>query len=122
MRMRGEGTAELSVTERDQASVVTVVGSLDADNVGDLERALTQVSAGPEHVVRTVLDLSGLGFADSSVLHVLLQAQRRHRAVGKQLVVCGPYQHVVHRLFEVTGTSEYFKLAEDLGTALSTAR
>ncbi|MGW5734037.1 MULTISPECIES: STAS domain-containing protein [Streptomyces] len=120
--MRREVTAELTVTERGRASVVSAAGALDADNVGDLEQALARAVDSSEERVRTILDLSGLEFADSSVLHALLASQRRHRAVGKRLVVCGPYRHVVHRLFEVTGTSAYFELTADLDTALSPAR
>ncbi|MFJ2769250.1 STAS domain-containing protein [Streptomyces sp. NPDC087300] len=119
--MRGEVAAELSVARREEAAVVTVVGSLDADNVAELERALAHAFA-PPGPSRTVLDLSALDFADSSVLHVLLESQRQHRSTGRRLVVCGPYRPVVHRLFDVTGTAEFFELTEDLATALAPVR
>ncbi|MEU6124558.1 STAS domain-containing protein [Streptomyces sp. NPDC047123] len=128
---RHDTAADLSVTHRGPVPVVAAAGSLDADNVDELQTALADACAsgaaadpsapfGPR--VRTVLDLSGLHFADSSVLHVLLESQRQHRATGKQLVVCGPFRPVVHRLFDVTGTAEFFDLSEDLETALSAAR
>ncbi|MGW2224296.1 STAS domain-containing protein [Streptomyces formicae] len=120
--MRGEVAAELSVARRDEVPVVTVSGSLDADNVGELEEALARACETPGALSRTVLDLSALDFADSSVLHVLLESQRQHRSSGKRLVVCGPYRPVVHRLFDVTGTAAFFELAGDLDTALAPAR
>lgn len=119
--MRGEVAAELSVARREEVAVVTVAGSLDADNMGELQRALAR-SSEPPGPSRTVLDLSALDFADSPVLHVLLASQRQYRSTGRRLVVCGPCRPVVHRLFDVTGTAEFFELTEDLETALSPVR
>ncbi|MBK3560839.1 STAS domain-containing protein [Streptomyces sp. MBT56] len=56
----------------------------------------------------TWLDLSGLEFADSSLLHLLLDSQRVHRARDARLVLAGALQPVVERLFTVTGTAAFF--------------
>ncbi|MZG01180.1 STAS domain-containing protein [Streptomyces sp. SID5614] len=56
----------------------------------------------------TWLDLSGLEFADSSLLHLLLDSQRVHRARDARLVLAGALQPVVERLFTVTGTDAFF--------------
>ncbi|MFD8738758.1 STAS domain-containing protein [Streptomyces sp. NPDC059618] len=109
---------EATVTRRTarQAVVVRVGGDIDHASAFRLEEALSLADrAGPE---RTVVDLSGTGFADSSILHVLLEAQRAHRARGTLMVVCGPFGDVVRRLFDVTGTEGYFVLADSVGAAL----
>ncbi|MET7982044.1 MULTISPECIES: STAS domain-containing protein [unclassified Streptomyces] len=98
------------------AFVVRVGGDIDHESAFRLEEALSlSHRAAPE---RTVVDLSGTGFADSSILHVLLEAQRAHRARGTLMVVCGPFGDTVRRLFDVTGTEGFFVLADSVGAAL----
>lgn len=112
--------AEVTLARRGRAAVVRATGALDSENVAALDAELAGAAelAGQS---RTVVDLSGLEFADSSVLHVLLDAQRRHRANGRQLVVCGPLGPVVDRLFSVTGTTEFFALTADVDAAVNAA-
>ncbi|MEV6197215.1 STAS domain-containing protein [Streptomyces sp. NPDC051920] len=100
----------------EDAFVVRVGGDIDHASAFRLEEALSLADrAGPE---RTVVDLSGTDFADSSILHVLLEAQRAHRARGTLMVVCGPFSDIVRRLFDVTGTDAFFVLADSVGAAL----
>lgn len=100
----------------EDAFVVRVGGDIDHASAFRLEEALSLADrAGPE---RTVVDLSGTEFADSSILHVLLEAQRAHRARGTLMVVCGPFSDIVRRLFDVTGTDAFFVLADSVGAAL----
>ncbi|MFI0961193.1 STAS domain-containing protein [Streptomyces sp. NPDC021080] len=110
--------AEATVTHgaaRD-AFVVRVGGDIDHESAFRLEEALgLAYRTGPE---RTVVDLSETGFADSSILHVLLEAQRAHRARGTLMVICGPFGDIVRRLFDVTGTGGFFVLADSVGAAL----
>src|SRR5690242_19607844 len=104
--------AEATVTRgtaRD-ALVVRVGGDIDHASAFRLAEALSLAHrTGPE---RTVVDLSATDFADSSILHVLLEAQRAHRARGTLMVVCGPFSDIVRRLFDVTGTEGFFVLAD----------
>ncbi|MCX4912452.1 STAS domain-containing protein [Streptomyces sp. NPDC060011] len=98
------------------AFVVRVGGDIDYETASQLEEALDLA----ERVgsARTVVDLSGTAFADSSILHVLLEAQRAHRASGTLMVVCGPFSDIVRRLFDVTGTEGFFVLADSVQEAL----
>ncbi len=100
----------------DEVFVVRVSGSLDHDSAPLLEEAcaLAEDSGAP----RTVVDLSLTDFADSTVLHVLLAAQRAHHRQQRTLIVAGPFHEVVRRLFDVTGTAGYFTLADDMLGAL----
>jgi anti-anti-sigma regulatory factor len=65
-----------------------------------------------------VVDLSGVLFADSAILHVLLEARRGHRDLGTLLVFAGPLAHSVERLFDVTGAAAVFVLAADVASAM----
>ncbi|WP_432176393.1 STAS domain-containing protein [Streptomyces sp. Tue6028] len=97
------------------AFVVRVGGDIDHESAPRLEEALDE--AHRVGASRTVVDLSGVAFADSSVLHVLLEAQRAHRSRETVMVVCGPFSDIVRRLFEVTGTEGFFVLVDSVQAA-----
>ncbi|WP_028801412.1 STAS domain-containing protein [Streptomyces sp. 142MFCol3.1] len=99
------------------AFVVRVGGDIDYESAPRLEEALHE--AHRVGASRTVVDLSRVAFADSSVLHVLLEAQRAHRSRETVMVVCGPFSDIVRRLFEVTGTEDFFVLVDNVQAALA---
>ncbi|MEU6171880.1 STAS domain-containing protein [Streptantibioticus parmotrematis] len=95
--------------------VVRVVGEIDADCCEAFGTALDQALTADAD--RTVVDVSRTEFADSMFLHLLLDAQRRHRQAGRRLLIAGPFTPVVQRLLEVTGTDSFFTLAPSIGEA-----
>ncbi|MFG2138329.1 STAS domain-containing protein [Streptomyces sp. NPDC048650] len=97
--------------------VIRVSGSLDDDSSALLKEAcaLAKDSGAP----RTVVDLSLTDFADSTVLHVLLAAQRAHHREARKLIVAGPFHEIIGRLFDVTGTTGYFTLADTMLDAVN---
>ncbi|PRH81063.1 anti-anti-sigma factor [Streptomyces solincola] len=101
------------------AYVVRVPAEADHELAPDLQTVLD--AALDTEAERTVVDLSRTDFADSTMLHVLLAAQRAHRGRGRPMVVAGPFGHTVHRLFEVTGTAGFFELAETTHAATGAA-
>ncbi|TQJ85776.1 STAS domain-containing protein [Streptomyces sp. SLBN-31] len=103
--------------ERD-VTVVSVHGDVDVDSAPRLAEALHAAERASS--ARTVVDLSATGFADSAILHVLLEAQQAHLARGRPLVVAGPLNESIERLFEVTGTARFFVLAPDVRSAVET--
>ncbi|MFE9247667.1 STAS domain-containing protein [Streptomyces sp. NPDC007088] len=115
-----EGGATVTGTALGSATfVVRVGGDIDHESAPLLQEALdTARRSGAGH---TVIDLSGVGFADSTVLHVLLGAERAHRGAGRELSVAGPFGTTVRRLFEVTGTTHHFRLRPSLDAALDGA-
>ncbi|MFJ3856505.1 STAS domain-containing protein [Streptomyces sp. NPDC090085] len=114
--MIGEEAVVSTTTTRD-ATVISLRGEVDEDNAPLLARALAQtVTSGRP---RTVVDLSGTPFVDSSVLHALLDARRAHAAAGVPLVLAGPLQTAVRRLFEVTGSAGAFRMADSLAAAMT---
>lgn len=96
--------------------LVRVGGDIDHESAPLLQEALD--TAGRSGAGHTVIDLSAVGFADSTVLHVLLGAEREHRGAGRELSVAGPFGATVRRLFEVTGTAHHFRLRPSLHAAL----
>ncbi|MFJ4716549.1 STAS domain-containing protein [Streptomyces sp. NPDC088785] len=100
-------------------SIVTVVISGEAD-LGDLRQiteALDQALHDPD-TRGTVIDLSGLTFADSVLLNQLLKAHARHAAADRPLRVAGPLHSGVSRLLEITAADEILAVAADVETAV----
>ncbi|MFF4319526.1 STAS domain-containing protein [Streptomyces sp. NPDC001568] len=112
-----ENEPVVTVTRREGIPVVHLHGDLDDDSAPAAARALGE--AARSGAGRTVVDLSGTCFADSSILHILLEAQRTHAAAGLTLVLAGPLQPVVRRLFEVTGSGIAFRMTDSLETAMT---
>ncbi|MFE2129640.1 STAS domain-containing protein [Streptomyces amritsarensis] len=114
--MTGEEAVVTTTTDCD-ATVISLHGEVDEDDAPFLARALAQAAAGGPP--RTVVDLSGTPFVDSSVLHALLDAQRAHAAAGALLVLASPLHTAVRRLFEVTGAAPAFRMADSVATAMT---
>ncbi|WP_322871679.1 STAS domain-containing protein [Streptomyces goshikiensis] len=109
--------AVISMTVHEGASVVRLRGDLGEESVPDLAQAFAAAVA--QGASRTVVDLSEAEFADSSVLHALLDARKAHRAAGVALILAGPLQVAIHRLFEVTGSAAAFRMTDSLESALT---
>ncbi|MFD3680430.1 STAS domain-containing protein [Streptomyces sp. NPDC058613] len=107
----------VSETTPGGTTVVRVHGDLDDDSTPALTHALT--AAADSGCSRTVVDLSRVGFADSSALHALLAAQRTHTVTGTTLVLAGPLQTAVSRLFGVTSTGPVFRWADSAYEAMT---
>ncbi|WP_329459318.1 STAS domain-containing protein [Streptomyces sp. NBC_01497] len=108
-----ENSATVVARTTDNGSrIVRATGSLDDENASLLDDALEKADREDARLV--VVDLSGVSFADSTVLHVLLRARGRSR----RLVIAGPLSAVVERLFDVTGTRSAFTFAATVQDAL----
>jgi anti-sigma B factor antagonist len=104
---RSERVGELVIRseQEPQLLVLTLSGELDLASAPALEQLLDD--AQETAVSRVVVDLSRLEFSDSAGLHVLLNAHRRLRGSGQNLVLRrGP--KAVQRLFDLTGTDSIF--------------
>jgi anti-anti-sigma factor len=96
--------------ERGDAWVVVAKGAYDANTLGPLADALE--AAVPAHR-RVVLDASGITFADSTVLNLLLGI---HRATT--LRVAAP-PHQLLRLLQNTGADAVLDVRETVEDAVS---
>ncbi|MEU1890804.1 STAS domain-containing protein [Streptomyces pristinaespiralis] len=82
--------------------VLSATGEFDMETVPCLHEALADARhAGAR---QTVLDISHVGFGDSSFLHELLAAHFSH----PRLVLAGPIPHQLRHLFVLTGTLRLF--------------
>ncbi|SEN18041.1 anti-anti-sigma factor [Actinacidiphila rubida] len=99
----------MQVSRHDEVLVIALRGELDFDDAEDMEAVWDTAREAALPV--TAVDLSQLAFADSMLLNALLAMHRHHEAMGRSLVLLGPLQPTVSRLLDVTGTSEYFRIA-----------
>ncbi|WP_370413656.1 STAS domain-containing protein [Streptomyces fradiae] len=83
--------------------VLSATGEFDMDTVQCLHEALADARhAGAR---QTVLDISQVGFGDSSFLHELVAAHFSHH---HRLVLAGPIPDQLRELFLLTGTLRLF--------------
>lgn len=95
--------------------VVSASGDLDMSAAPGLGRVLAGVvHDGARHVV---VDLSDVGFVDSSGLAVLIRYRKLINAQAGQIRVVAPPN--VRRLFEITGMVEPLAVCDSLEAALN---
>ncbi|MEU9143908.1 STAS domain-containing protein [Streptomyces sp. NPDC048349] len=107
----------VTATTHEGVTVITVRGHLDDESAPRLTEAL--VEAAGNGSARTVVDLSGTGFADSSILHALFDGQKIHSAAGTAFVIAGPLGTAVSRLFDITGANRALRVADSLEIAMT---
>jgi anti-sigma B factor antagonist len=89
--------------------VVAVQGEIDVATSPALREELYALIDGG--VSELVVDLSGLGFIDSSGLGVLVAALKHTRERGGQLVLAG-LQQPARRVFEITDLTALFTIED----------
>jgi anti-anti-sigma factor len=95
--------------------VLEVGGELDLYTAPRLSSQVGELIAGG--ATHLVFDLSETTFIDSSALHVLLDARKRVRAEGGEVVVVCPSPQV-RRVFEVTGVDGVLRLCRSVEVAI----
>ncbi|MEU1125144.1 STAS domain-containing protein [Streptomyces sp. NPDC005899] len=90
----------------DGTRIIVCTGELDVNGEPLLRQALD--TALRDGVARTVVDLSGVSFADSSMLNTLVRAHTR-----QHMILAGPLTRQVARLLQVSGTDQLFTIAAD---------
>jgi len=111
---------ELRISKKSRVdhAVVSVCGEIDLYTAPLLSGALADaVACGG----RTVVDMSGVEFCDSTGLGVLLSALKQARGNGGELELAAP-QPAVRRILEITGLDEVFTVhdAVDVPAAAAT--
>src|SRR5687767_9128396 len=93
------------------AEILSISGELDLATAPRVERELLASEArGPE---RTILDLRGVKFIDSTGLRLILAADQRARQGGRTLeIVRGPAH--VQRLFGITGLETRLQFLDEI--------
>jgi anti-anti-sigma factor len=99
-------------------AVVAVPEEIDIINAAGLRAALLQaVSAGHSTLV---VDMTGTVFCDSAGLHVLVDAQRRARADGGEMLLALSHDGILRSL-EITGIGQVLPSFTTLDEALARA-
>jgi anti-sigma B factor antagonist len=103
---------DITTTEAGSVTIVELPGDkLDASNANDCKDTLHPVIDQHDKVV---VDLSQLGFIDSSGLGALLSCLRRQTSSGGELKLCGLSKSIralfelvrMHRVFDIHNTRE----------------
>ena len=104
------GTIDFVVSVRvaEEVTVVDVQGDLDCYTAPKLRAVLVELADGPR---RVVLDVGGSTFIDSTGLGVLVGALKRLRQQGGDMALQS-LTPTTERLFEVTGVSKLFQIAD----------
>jgi anti-anti-sigma factor len=89
-------------------ALVEVEGELDLDGAPDLCAAIQDRAR--DHVI---VDLSGVGFCDSTGLKALIDAAREVAIGGGQLVAIVPEDGPVRRVIAMTGAAEFLAVSSD---------
>ena len=93
----------IAVTAGEAGPVVALSGDADLSTATELSEALTaQVDAGPRLLI---VDISGLAFADSASIRVIVLAGRALRDQGGALELVNP-QPAVARLLSLMGVDQ----------------
>ncbi|MFF8830906.1 STAS domain-containing protein [Streptomyces sp. NPDC015131] len=90
--------------------IILCSGEFDTATAPQLRSALEAAEA--DRVRRTVVDLSLVTFADSSLISALVDGHHKQR-----LVVALPVTSPVRRILSLTGLEDVLDLAPDLSTA-----
>jgi anti-anti-sigma factor len=107
----------ISTERRGWLRLVRAAGDLDIGTAPELCAAID------DHRARrrrewVVLDLSDVGFCDSTGLRALLGAARESRIAGGRLLVVIPRHGQVRRLIEMTGVREFLPVVSSRAAAL----
>lgn len=103
------------VDQPDDSVVVVVHGNLDVDSAPVLTTALDRVLAGP--VPRVVVDLSGIGFCDSTGLSAFVVGHNRAVAHGGWVRLAAPTEFLA-RLLDTVGLTPALAVYGDVADAL----
>ena len=105
---------QLSITENENITVVTVNESrLDASIAPEFKKQMEEIINNDKDKI--ILDITEIGFMDSSSLGALVGVLKAMGNNGK-LIVCGA-SGVVLELFKLTRMDRIFTLAEDMASA-----
>ena len=103
----------------DDAAIVAVKGELDMATAPHLEQTIDSVIASVA-ARRVVVDLSEVGFFDSSALDVLVTSRRRlaSREMTLHVVIPAGQPHI-RKVFEITRLTEPLAVVETLAEAIA---
>jgi anti-anti-sigma factor len=103
-RPTDEEQLRCDVSRDGEGARVRLFGALDLATVSTLDAQIAELR--DANVRRVLLDLSSLGFMDSTGLRCILELDSEARQDGFSLLLA-PGPAAVQRVFEITGTTEH---------------
>lgn len=107
---------EVTLTERDNATIVKITGSVDSLNAEQLSATFAPSIA--QGRVRLVADFSSVNYTSSAGLRSLLGAVKDSRRNGGDLRIAG-LQPQVGRVLELSGFTGIIKVFPDVDAAVA---
>jgi anti-anti-sigma factor len=109
--------ATIEVLETGEVVRVRLVGELDPSNAIDVQERIAALM--PNEAIGMVLDVSGVGYLDSSGIRTLLTLVGRFRWRGQRLLLIASEGSQVRRVLELAGAAEALLAdpADDLAVA-----
>jgi anti-sigma B factor antagonist len=92
---------------------ITLFGSLDADQLAQLDLNAITKDIGNRHCL---INLRNLRFVDSSGLVFFLKMQKYVSRNGKMYILCEPTENV-YQMFRITKLDHHFQIAQDISVA-----
>ncbi len=113
--MTSGSALEIVTQQQGPRSVLRLRGELDLSNDNDLRREIRGIlhSHNPQILV---LDLSELGFTDSTGLAAMVWAHKQMTERGHQLWLAGP-NSLILRLLRISGLDKHLQLVTEGGAA-----
>ena len=110
---------EVTLTERENATIVTITGSVDSLNAEQLSATFAPPIA--EGRVRLVADFSSVNYTSSAGLRSLLAAVKDSRRGGGDLRIAG-LQPQVERVLAIAGFTSIIRVFPDVDAAVASYR
>lgn len=107
-------TLAIDVTHNASTVDVRLVGDVDLGNSPRLRAALLEIVAARPR--RVIMDLSGVGYMDSSGMGTIVEFRRKVDPAGEVLVLAG-LQPRVRSVMEITKLDHFFRIVETVAEA-----
>src|SRR4051812_20842937 len=104
-----EAPFKCTATTLADGHLVTVQGDVDLETAPQLAETLARFTSGTIRV-----DVSAVTFLDSSGLNALIAAHRSITRASRRMIICGPLDPIVQRMFEITGLDDVFEIHESV--------
>lgn len=112
-----EHLAEFDIEQREGVHVARVVGEIDASNADDLRLALTERL--PNATIALVLDLSQVGYIDSSGVQLLFDLGRRLTARRQKMRLVVPEGARTRRVLELCNVGSLTPVDHELESSMA---
>lgn len=99
---------EITKTQTDELTTVTIKGRVDTNTAPELEKELVGLF---ESAPKLVLDLADVDYVSSAGLRVVLMAYKSLSARGKQLLITHVNDDVME-VFDMTGFSSFLEFED----------